>query len=214
MAKTYNLAATKRETSKHSARDARDQKQIPGVVYGHGFDPQSVAVDYSEFLRTYRKAGQAALIDLDIDGKMTKVVIQSYDLHPVQDTFRHIDFFAVNLKEAMIVHVPLLFVGESPAIKNLGAMFNKLHDTIDIRCLPADIPHDIEVDISALIEVGDHLEIKDLNLPEKFELMHYTEDEAICSVSAPRMAEEVETEAPEQTAVESDQAPDEAPAAA
>ena len=67
MGKTYQLAAKKRENSKHSARDARDQNQIPGVVYGHGFDPQSVAVDYSEFLRTYRKAGQAALIDLDID---------------------------------------------------------------------------------------------------------------------------------------------------
>ena len=65
-----------------------------------------------------------------------------------------------------------------------------------------------------MAEIGEHIEIKDLNLPEKFELMHYTPEEVLCSVSAPRMVEEVETEAPEQVEAGSDQAPDEAPAEA
>jgi len=117
MGQTFKLAAKKRETSKHSARSTRAEARVPGVIYGHGTDPQSVSVDYSDFLRTYRKAGQAALIDLDVDGNHIKVVIQDYDLDPVQDTFSHIDFFAINPKETMTVHVPLLFVGAVAAPK-------------------------------------------------------------------------------------------------
>lgn len=197
MAETYKLAAQKREVSKKSARQSRGDKRIPGVIYGHGFDSQALSVDYSDFLRVFRRAGQAALIDLDVDGKNIKVVIHAYDLDPVQDTFAHIDFFAVNVKEAMTVHVPLTFVGESPAIKNLGGMFMKAHDAIDIRCLPTDIPHDIEVDISLLKEIGDHITIADLKLADNLELMHYEEDEMLCSVVAPRMAEEEDSDTAE-----------------
>ncbi len=190
MGETYKLAANKRQMSKNSARETRAQARVPGVVYGHGFDPEPVSVDYSEFLRTYRRAGQASLIDLDIDGKASKVVIQDYDLDPVRDEFIHVDFFAVNLKEPITVHVPLTFVGESPAIKNLGGLLMKAHDAIDIRCLPTEIPHDLEVDISSMEEIGDNISIADLNLDAKFELMHYGADEVLCSIAAPRMAEE------------------------
>lgn len=190
MGETYKLAANKRQMSKHSARETRAQSRVPAVVYGHGFDPEPVSVDYSEFLRTYRRAGQASLIDLDIDGKASKVVIQDYDLDPVRDEFIHIDFFAVNLKEPITVHVPINFVGESAAVKTLGGMFMKSHDTIDIRCLPTEIPHDIEVDISAMEEIGSNITIADLGLDAKFEVMHYGTDEVLCSVAAPRMIEE------------------------
>ena len=205
MAQTYKLAAKTRVMSKNSARDTRDEKRIPAVVYGHGFDPQTISVDYSEFLRTFRKAGQASLLDMDIDGKGTKVVIQAYDLDPVQDTFMHIDFFAVNVKEAMTVHVPLNFVGESPAIKTLGGMLMKAHDAIDIRCLPGDIPHDLEVDLGMITELGGHITIADLKLSDKFELMHYDETETLCLVAAPKkVEEEIPEGAPEAADVPAD----------
>ena len=184
MKETYDLAAEKREQSKHSARDTRAMGRIPGVVYGHGYENQTVSVDYSTFLKLFRRAGQSSLIDLDLDGKKTKVLVQSYDLDPVQDTFQHIDFFAVNLKEKATVHVPLIFEGESPAVKNLGGVFMSNHDEIEVRCLPSDIPHDIKVDISVLANLQDHLCVSDINLPENVEISHMDPESVICSITA------------------------------
>ncbi len=196
MTETYDLAAEKREATKHSARDTRSAGRVPGVVYGHGVDPQPVSVDYSEFLKLFRRAGQASLVNLDISGKKTKVLIHTYDLDPVRDTFDHVDFLAVNLKEKAMVTVPLVFTGESLAVKNLGGIFMSSHDSIEIRCLPTEIPHDIQVDISALADLHDHITIADLNLPENLEVMHMDIDTVICSITGRASAtEEEETEA-------------------
>lgn len=189
MAETYALAAETREKSKTSARSTRGAGRIPGVLYGHGVDPQPLSVDYSEFLRLFRRAGQSSLIDLNLGGKATKVLVHAYDLDPVRDTFDHIDLMAVNMKEKTMVHVPLIFEGESIAIKNLGGVLNIAHNGLDIRCLPSDIPHDIKVDTEAMENIHDHLSIDDLKLPETLEVMHLAGDTTICSIMG-RAAEE------------------------
>ncbi|MDH3324638.1 MAG: 50S ribosomal protein L25 [Candidatus Peregrinibacteria bacterium] len=192
MAETFKLAAQSRENTKNSARDTRNESRVPGVVYGKEFDPVSISLDASDILRTFRTAGKASLIDLDMDGKNIKVLIQDLSLHPVMNTIHHVDFFAVNLKERTIVQVPLNFIGESPAVKNFGGVFTVDHDSIEIRCLPTEIPHDIEIDIAKLENLHDHICIKDLTLPENFELMHADPETPLCSVAAPRLAEETE----------------------
>lgn len=189
MAETYSLAAEKREITKKSARDTRAQARIPGVIYGHGVDSLPFSVDYSDFLRLIRRAGQSSLIDLKLDGKVIKVLIHKYDQDPVQDTFTHIDLMAVNLKEKTMVHVPLEFVGESEAVKTLGGVLNTSHDSLDIRCFPSEIPHEIKVDLTTLKEIGDSITIADLNLSEEFELMHLDVDVQLCSIMG-RAAEE------------------------
>lgn len=199
MAETYSLAAETREITKKSARDTRSLGRIPGVLYGHGVDSQPFSVDYSEFLRLIRRAGQSSLVDLDLGGKKTKVLIHKYDQDPVRDTFTHIDLMAVNLKEKTIVHVPLEFVGESDAVKNKGGVLNIAHNAIDIRCLPADIPHEITIDISKLKEIHDHVSIADLNLGDKFEVMHLDADTQLCSIMGRAAEEDLDApvEAPE-----------------
>ena len=206
MSQTYTLSAQKRDSAvKNSARAARAAKRVPAVVYGHGVDPISVSIDNSDMLRTYRTAGQSSLIDLDIDGKQTKVLIHVLDRHPVQDTIQHVDFFAVNPKEKTTVSVPFNFVGESPAVKNFGGIFMRDHDSIDIRCLPTEIPQSLDVDISALKDLHDHITIKDLGLDaEKFEVMHLDEDTVICSVTG-RATETEESEATEGEAAEGEE---------
>lgn len=189
MAETYSLAAEKREITKKSARDTRAQGRVPGVLYGHGVGSEPFSVNYSDFLRLIRRAGQSALIDLDLDGKKIKVLVHKYDQDPVQDTFTHIDLMAVNLKEKTMVHVPLVFVGESEAVKSLGGVLNTSHASLDIRCFPSEIPHEINVDISTLKEIGDSITIADLKLSEEFELMHLEADVQLCSIMG-RAAEE------------------------
>lgn len=196
MVETFNLSAQKREMSKNSARDTRDEKRVPAVVYGKGVDPVTISIDNSDMLRTYRRAGTSALIDLDIDGKKMKVLVQQLELNPVTDEIQHVDFYAVNLKEKTTVTIPFNFVGESAAIKDHGGIFMKEHDNIDIRCLPTDIPAHIDVDISQMENIGDHISVSSLALDtEKYEIMSLDGESAICSVAAPRMEEEpTETE--------------------
>ncbi len=199
MAETYSLAAEKREVTKKSARDTRAQGRVPGVLYGHGIDAQAFSVDYSEFLRLIRRAGQSSLVDFDLGGKKTKVLIHKYDQDPVKDTFTHIDLMAVNLKEKTMVHVPLEFIGESEAVKNKGGVLNIAHTTLDVRCLPSDIPHEIKVDISALADLHDSVSIADLNLSEDLEVMHLASDTQLCSVMGRAAEEDLDApiEAPE-----------------
>ena len=189
MAEKYTLATKSRENTKNSARETRADGSIPAVVYGHGIESTPISVDYSEFLKLFRKTGQAALIDLDVNGKSVKVLVHTYDRHPVREEFQHIDFFAVNPKETTMVHVPLIFEGESEAVKTLGGVFVSSHEELLIRCLPSDIPHDLIVDISVLEDLSSSITIADLNLSSELEVMHLEPKTMICSISG-RMTEE------------------------
>lgn len=193
MAETFSLKAEKREVSKYSAREARRMARVPGIVYGHGVDNQVISVGYSDFLRVFRRAGTASIIDLEVGGKGVKVLVQSVDMDPVRDEFTHVDFRALNLKEKTIVKIPLVYSGEAPAVKNHGGTFMANHEVLEIRCLPTDIPHDIAVDISGIEELHGHISIKDLGLDaSKFEVMHMDEDTVICSVIGRSSAESAE----------------------
>lgn len=198
MAAKYSIKGEQRENRKNSARDARSEGFIPAVVYGFKIDSTPLQVEYSEFLRMFRQAGQASLIDLQLDGKSLQVLVHNYTLDPVQDTFEHIDFLAVDPNAPTMVHVPIIFEGVSPAVKDLGGTFVKGKDELEIRCLPANIPHDIKVDISGLVKLHDAITIADLGLSEDLEVMHISLDTQVCSVTgrAARDEEEPTEEAP------------------
>ncbi|MCK5460679.1 50S ribosomal protein L25 [Candidatus Gracilibacteria bacterium] len=189
MTDNFTLATEKRKSSKHSARNTRQTGKVPGVIYGHGIDSIAVSIGYSDLLKTFRKAGQSSIIDLTIDGKTTKVLIHQYTLDPVKNTFTHIDFLAINMKEKTMVRIPLRFVGESDAVKNLGGVFLTNHNELEIRCFPSEIPHEIKVDISSLENLHDHISIADLDLPETLELMNLDKKTILCSITG-RAAEE------------------------
>jgi large subunit ribosomal protein L25 len=188
----YSIPAQKRKNQKHSAREARDNGFIPAVLYGYQTESTPIQVDYSTFLRMFRKAGQASLVDLEVDGKSTQVLIHHYTKDPVQDTFEHIDFLAINPKAPTMVHVPLIFEGVSPAVKDLGGTFVRGKDELVIRCLPAHIPHDIKVDISGLDNIHDAITIADLGLSEDLEVMHLSLDTQVCSITGRSAMEEEE----------------------
>lgn len=193
MSETYTLSASKRESTKQSAREARVINQVPCVVYGHGVEPQAINVGASELLRLYRRAGQSTLIELDVDGKKHSVLIHDMQIHPVRMEIRHVDFMAVNPKENTVVHVPVLTIGESPAVKNSGGILMVEHDSITIRCLPKDIPHDLTVDISKLKEIGDHVCVKALGLDlTKHEVMGLDEEAVVVSIAGFKAKEEDE----------------------
>lgn len=203
MAEKFTLSATKREVGKAARRETRKEGRVLAVMYGHEIDPVAISVDASEVLRVYRKAGLAGLIDLDVDGKKHSVIIKTVDIHPVRHELAHLDFLAVNVKEATTVSVPIEFLGESPAVK-IGGTFLSKYNTIDVRCLPTEIPESFKIDISVLKNFNDHLSVSDLNIDEdKFEIMGLEPQIIICSVAGHAAEEEEEeVEADEEQSAE------------
>lgn len=166
-------------------REIRISKKIPAVVYGHGLTPKAITVDNSEFLKVFRKAGGTHLVALTIDGKVQNVLIHETQRDPVRGDFWHIDFFAVNIKEKIHVQIPVTLIGKSQAVVEGAEVVQNLH-TLDVKVLPADLVDSIEVDISALVKVGDVVHVADIvGNYKKLDILTPA-TEAIISAGAPK----------------------------
>jgi large subunit ribosomal protein L25 len=151
---------------------------IPGVVYGHRVEPQSVQVPRKEFDHIYLRAGSTSLVDLTVgDGNQArKVFIHNVQRNAVNHDPIHVDFMVVNLTEEMTVNVPILLVGESPAVERNEGLLLQQTEHVLVKALPANIPSSIEVDISGLDEVGKGIHVSDLKIPENVTLMTPSEE--------------------------------------
>lgn len=152
----------------------RDPKQktdlknsIEAVVYGHGLPSRSLTLPRGEFLRLYRQVGQSSLFDLIVDGSTpVKALVHEIQVNPVTMEMSHLDLRQIRMDEAIKVTVPLVFSGESLAVKGLGGTLVKSLDEIEVECLPGNLPHEIVVDISMLATFDDSITVGTLNLPE------------------------------------------------
>lgn len=195
MATPVKLAAQTREGK---AKTARHAGAVPAVLYGHGLEAKSIQVDAKIFAKVYDQAGETSLIKLDTgDGAEHNVLVRDVQRHPLKDTIIHIDFYQVRMDEKIEADVPLTFVGEAPAIKNLGGILVHPLDEVRLEALPQDLPHDIEVDISGLDSFEKVIHISDLNLPKGVELDHEP-DEVVALIQEPKSQEELDAELAEE----------------
>lgn len=166
---------------------------VPAVVYGPEKEPISISVAEGDFRRLYRQAGKSTLVELMLpdEKEPTIVIIKAVQKHPVKGSPTHIDLLAVKMGEAMRVDVALVYVGEAPVEKRSEGVVNKELRTIEISALPKDLPHEIEVDVSDLENVGDHITVGDLKMPEGVEAIA---DKGALVASATGLREEEEEE--------------------
>lgn len=176
-------------------KDIRASKKIPAVVYGHKFAPKTVSLDYSEFLKTYRVAGNTHIIKLSIDGKNQDVLVHEVQFHPVTWDFQHIDFMAIDAKEKIHVNIPLKLIGNSPAVRE-GWIVDQLIDEVEVKCFPSDLVDHFEYDISALVEVWQVAHFSELNIDTKKYETHLTPEAPIVSILEPKVSAEEEVIAP------------------
>lgn len=188
MSKLITLKADKRELVGKKAKQLRKQDMIPAVMYGNKIAAQNLTVNYIDFKRVYAKAGESALIELEVEKKKVNVLIHDIQLAPMSGKVTHIDFFQVNMKEEVETEIPLEFIGESAAVKALGGVLVKNIDEISVKCLPADLPEKYEIDISTLATFEDVITVKDLKISDKVEILMDLET-VIALVSAPRTEE-------------------------
>ncbi len=183
-------------TLKASARDQkakpkqmRRNNQVPCVVYGAIEKNMHIQCNEKELHKTFSRAGESTLVELDIDGKKVPVLFKDIAFDPISDREVHADFYAVNMKQEIETLVPITFEGESPAVKSLGGVFVIAHNTVRVRCLPSDLPHSLSVDISGMANFHDHVSVQNLTLPTGVKVMDAA-DMVLASVQEPR-AEEV-----------------------
>jgi large subunit ribosomal protein L25 len=185
------LKAKKREETGKKMRSVSD-KNIPGIVYGKKSEPQKLWIDAVVFDRVFSQAGTNTVVSLTIDDlkKTLDVLIYDYQTDPVTGEFVHVDLYLVDMKKEVEAEVPLVFAGVSPAVKELGGTLVKNSDVIEVRALPGDLPHNIEVDLTKLKTFEDVITVEDITVGDKVEIV-FDEDAVIASVSAPRSEEEI-----------------------
>jgi large subunit ribosomal protein L25 len=165
--------------------------KIPAVVYGHKIKNVLLEVDYKNFQKVLREAGESSLIELNIEGEKEKrpVLVHELQKDHVTDKFIHIDFFQASLKEEVEVNVPIVFTGISLAVKDLGGTLIKNISELEVKALPQNLPHEIKVSIDGLNTFEDHILVKDLILPKDIKVL-LKPDEIVVSVAHAAKVEE------------------------
>ncbi len=173
--------------SKNAARRLRASGQIPVTVYGGGA-PASATVNKRELGAFLRANGRNRIFNLNLGDAATAVKIAEMQLDPIKGTLVHLDLMRISLTEKSEFEVSIKIVGEAEGVKMGGGILDIPTHSIRVRCLPADLPEVIEVDVSKL-GIGGHIEVKDLQLGDKVEIRTRGE-QTIATVVAPAAAEE------------------------
>lgn len=178
-----------------SAKEARKAGRIPMAYYGKSVDNHGFSVDYQEFRRAYEKGGRSTILYFTNEkNEEFPVLVQDIQYEPVTDQMIHVDVMAVDLNKKIRTQIPLVFTGVAPAVKELAGVLMQNKESIEVECLPKDLIHEIEVDVSPLIDFNTSLTVGDLNVPEAITVLD-AEDINVATVSAPRAAIEEEEEA-------------------
>ena len=151
-----------------ASRRLRNSGKTPGIVYGGATEPQLIEVDHNALWHALKKeAFHSSVLDMDVGGTISKVVLRDVQYHPYKQLVLHVDLQRVDAKTKLHLKVPLHFSGaeESNAVKVEKCMVNPIVNELDVTCMPSDLPEFITVDLSKL-EKGVSLHLKDIKLPK------------------------------------------------
>ena len=180
-------ASLRSESGKGASRKIRMAGSIPGVIYGHGRQPQSLTVNARETERLLQHiAAGSTVIELNLNNSVARTLIREIQRHPFKRNILHIDFQELVAGETVEVRCPIVYVGTSDGVRNEGGILDQIMHELLIEVDPSSIPNHIDVDISAL-KVGQSLHVSDLKLPAGIKVA----DEGtltVCVVQQPKQA--------------------------
>lgn len=167
---------------------------IPGVIYGPNRKSQAISLKYKDVNKVFKDAGYSKLVDVEIEGekKTSKALIREVQFDPITEDMVHISFYELDLKKTITAEVPVLTIGKSKAVEEKTGFLVIPFRTLEVRCLPENLPNTLEVDISALNEIGDSYSVLDLKLPEGVELTRDLSESATLAYIAPPQKEIIE----------------------
>ena len=200
---TVSLSANARDgKGKGAARSLRSQGQVPAVIYGHGREPQPLALNARDLdkLLSHIQA-ESTVIEVTVGGQTAKTLIREIQRHPIKRQILHVDFQALVAGEKVTVSIPIVLLGVPEGVRLEGGVLDQTLREIEIEVDPSNIPDHVEYDITNMV-IGDSVHISDLKVPEGVEVIDDPET-SVAVLAAPRavieevaaVAEPVEGEA-------------------
>jgi large subunit ribosomal protein L25 len=184
----FQIEAAVRDIVAEPSKKLQEKGLIPAELYGHGIVNMHLSISQKEFEKVLRKAGESTLVEIKTPGGVRNVLIHDVQKHYLTSAPIHVDFYEVKMTERLTATVALEFVGEADAVKVLGGTLVKVLSEVEVESLPADLPHNIEVDISVLKTFADTLSVKDLKVSDKV-TVKTDPDELVVKVQPPRDVE-------------------------
>jgi len=185
MANASLNASARSDVGTGNARKLRQAGSVPAIIYGHGREPQNLALNTRELDRLLSTISvSSTVIELSVDGRTARTLIREIQRHPVKRSIVHVDFQELVAGEKMNVSIPLRFVGTADGVRNSGGILEETMHQVHLRLDPANIPDHIDVDVTPLT-VGHSIHIRDLKLPAGVTIL----DDAgatVCVCTAPK----------------------------
>jgi large subunit ribosomal protein L25 len=205
------LQAARRDVLGKKNRVLRRQGITPTHLFGHGIESQALQCDTVQLYKIIAHAGTTRLISLEIDGdrQPKRVFVREIQRDAVSKQLLHVDFYQVKKGEKIEVDVPIVLVGEAPAMKTKGRMLTHGITRLSIECLPDNVPPQIEIDISLLEEVEQAINVGDIVLDPNITI-HADPDQLVVKVTE-AVVKEAEVEAVTEAEVEAEAPAEEAP---
>jgi len=201
------LQATHRQILGRKVRFLRRQGIIPVHLFGHNVESLALQCEAAQLKRVLAQAGKTRLINLKLDKakRPRSVVVREIHRDPISGELLHVDFYQVSMAEKIRVEIPIVLIGEAPALKSKDNTLSQELSHLTIECLPDQIPASVEVDLSSLTEAEQAIRVSDLDLDEKFTILNAPELVVVKISSRPRA--EVEEVVAEEVAEVAEEAP-------
>lgn len=184
----------KTRTAQEKAKHIRRAGNIPAVLYGHKVQNVNLMLDAKLFTKLYKSAGETTVVNVSIEGETAprSALIHDVSVDPVNGSIHHVDFYEIKKDQKISTHIPLVFKGESDAVKSFGGVLVKNMHKIEIEALSQDLPHEIVVDISLLKTLNDAIALGDLAIPPGVKVRGDLKD-IVVKVMPPRTEAELES---------------------
>jgi len=188
------VAETRQQTGKGAARQLRAKGLVPAVYYGAGQEPTGLAVSPKELVAALSTAhGRNVLLTLQISGKPALAMVQDLQIHPVTRRPLHVDFYRVDESQLIQREVPFGAEGRAKGVV-AGGELAVIYRTLTLRAKPGTFPAKVTVDVANL-EIGDHVKVKDLTLPEGVSVAMPSERNVVSVVTLRKRKEDEEAAA-------------------
>ena len=188
------LTLEPRTASGKANKRLRRDGMVPGVVFGKGRESLPVQLDAKRLETLYRTAGKTTIVKVRTGSSRARplsALIRGLQRHPLTGRALHVDFFLVDLTQEMQADIPLTFVGEAPAVEQTGGTLLTSLDHLKVKALPADLPHEIIVDVSSLTDLDAAIHVRDVHTDGAAFTVLNDPDELIAKVVPARVEEEV-----------------------
>jgi large subunit ribosomal protein L25 len=188
-------------TQTRKPKETKKQGSIPAVYYGAHQSSTPIFVDALAFSKALEIAGESSTIVLETENGKENAMIHDVQFHPVKGNPIHADFYVLEKGQKIEVDVPLVFVGESNAVKGGGILVKVLHD-LSVKADPTNLPHEFVVDLTLLTSMDSVIHVKDIAIPSGVVLSHISPDDVVASVAAAEEIAEEVTPAADLSAIE------------